>query len=113
MTGDILFRRGVKVSGTKVLLTISTKAKDIPAVAGLIFEAYDPLTCTNATLHCGKSELIKEVAFKEKLLLPDKVQDTVESLLYRLVLFRDPVNGMSLKIDGNLLPQLFRFDMFV
>jgi hypothetical protein len=109
--GDVVFRRGVRISQIEILLTVSTKAKGLPAIGGLIFEAYDPLTCTNSTLHVGRSELLKEVNGKDELLAADRIRETVEALMYRLKLFRDPVMGIQLEIDYKTLPNLFRFTM--
>jgi len=107
--GDIVWRRGVKVSGKEVLVTVSTKARGFAPSCGLIFEAYDPFTCTNAALHVGKTELLKELDGNEYLLGSEKVKQTVEALaLYRLSLFRDPVNGIVLSMEDKTMPRIFQ-----
>jgi len=40
--GDLIVRKGVKISGHEVLVSVSTRAKGEAAGHGLIFEAYDP-----------------------------------------------------------------------
>ena len=93
----------------EVLLTVSTKSPGMAPTSGVVFEAYDPVTCTNSTLHMGKSELLKELDGSEHLLAPDKVKRTVEALaLYRLKLVRDPVNGIVLGMDNKVMPRLFQ-----
>lgn len=109
LKGDLLWRRGVKISGTQCLLTVSSKNKGLLPAQGLIFEAYDPLTCTSATLHVGRSELLKEVDYKEELLARDVIGDTIEALMYRLKLVRDVTNCITLAIDVKINPDLFRF----
>jgi hypothetical protein len=111
LKGDLLWRRGVKISQMDVLLTVSTKAKGMPAIGGLVLEAYDPLTCTNSTLHLGHSELLKELAGREELLEEDRVRDTIEALLYRLKLQRHPVHGIVLEMDITVSPNMFRSEV--
>lgn len=101
----------MKISESKVLLTVSTKDKGLPASQGLIFEAYDPLSCTNATLHLGRTELLREVEGREELVANDTVRDTIEALLYRLKLVRSPTNGITLTMDIKINQNLFNFQL--
>jgi hypothetical protein len=39
--------------------------------------------------------------------MPTQVKDTIESLLYRLVLTPSPVGGLSLALDIKQMPNLF------
>jgi len=99
----------VKISEKEVLITVSTKARGFSPSCGLIFEAYDPVTCTNSSLHIGKTELLRELDGNEHLLWPDKVKQTVEALaLYRLSLNRDSVNGIVLSMENKPTPRVFQ-----
>jgi len=108
--GDLIIRKGIKVSGHEVLVSVSTRAKGESAGHGLIFEAYDPELSVNTTLHVVAGELRRLVNNREELLTDENVFSTVEMLLFKLVLRKGPVGHLIMKLDGNLFPDLFMTD---
>ena len=55
----------------------------------------------------GEKSLMRLSAVREDLLVPAQIKDTVEALLYRLVLKPSPVGGLALSLDIRLMPNLF------
>ena len=70
-------------------------------------EAYNADTAYTSVLHVEATELLRQVAGREELLVPAQIKDTVEALLYRLVLKPSPVGGLALSLDIRLMPNLF------
>jgi hypothetical protein len=114
--GDLVLRKGVKVRGGSVaqrgvaecLVSVFSRAPGEPPGHGLVFECYNADTSYTSVLHVEASELRRQVCGRLELLTsPVQVKDTVESLLYRLVLKPSPVGGLSLSLDMKLMPNLF------
>ncbi|GMI41685.1 hypothetical protein TeGR_g13922 [Tetraparma gracilis] len=105
--GDLIIRKGVKVSNLEVLVTVSTRAKGEKAGHGLVFEAYDPATSVTSVLHVVAGELKRLVGGREELLEEDVVFETVEMLLLKLVIEKGPVGHLVMKVDANVMPDLF------
>ena len=105
--GDLVIRKGIKVSNLEVLVSVSTRAKGEEAGHGLVFEAYDPQTSVTSTLHVVAGELKRLVNFREDVWSEDKVAETVELLMYKLVMERGPLGHLIMKLDHNIMPDIF------
>ena len=113
--GDLVTRKGVKVRGARqaqrgvaeVLVSVFTRAAGEPGGHGVVVEAYNADTAYTSVLHVEATELLRQVAGREELLVPAQIKDTVEALLYRLVLKPSPVGGLALSLDIRLMPNLF------
>ena len=113
--GDLILRKGIKLKGARqvqrgaaeVLVSVFTRAAGEPGGHGLIFEAYNADTSYTTTLHVGASELLRQVNGREELLSEMQLKDTIEAMLYRLVIKPSAVGGLDLSIDIHLMPNLF------
>jgi len=105
--GDLLLRRGVKVDGQEVLISVFSRAKGRPGKEGLVVEAYNPQTCSTAILHIGSPALHAQVNQNLEHLEPENMPRTIELLLYRLILQHDALGRLKLSINMRVMPSLF------
>ena len=101
-------RRGVKVAGAaEVLVSVYSKAPGVPPARGVVIEAYDAVTCHTTALHVGATTLLRHVDGRAELLEPSRARDTLEALLYRLVVTPSAVGGLQLELDASIMVSLF------
>ncbi|GMH84147.1 hypothetical protein TrST_g12290 [Triparma strigata] len=105
--GDLVLRRGIKVSNVEVIVSVSSRGTGESPGHGLVFEAYDPVSAVTTVLHVVAGELSRLVNGREDVWEEDRVLETVELLLNRLVLERGPVGHLVMKLDRTVLPDLF------
>eukprot|EP00520_Triparma_pacifica_P008455 CAMPEP_0118666812 /NCGR_PEP_ID=MMETSP0785-20121206/19428_1 /TAXON_ID=91992 /ORGANISM="Bolidomonas pacifica, Strain CCMP 1866" /LENGTH=2849 /DNA_ID=CAMNT_0006561175 /DNA_START=172 /DNA_END=8724 /DNA_ORIENTATION=+ len=105
--GDLILRKGVKVSNMELLVSVSTRARGEKAGHGLVLEAYDPATSVNIILHVVASELKRIVNGREDVWREESVEETCELLLYLLVVEKGPTGHLVMKLDSKVMPDLF------
>ncbi|GMH87214.1 hypothetical protein TL16_g10785 [Triparma laevis f. inornata] len=105
--GDLVLRRGIKVSNVEVIVSVSSRGTGESPGHGLVIEAYDPVSAVTTVLHVVSGELQRLVNNREDVWEEDRVLETVELLLNRLVLERGPVGHLVMKLDRSVLPDLF------
>jgi hypothetical protein len=84
--GDILLRRGIRISGIAVLLTVTTKAPGGHANGGLIWSAHNQDSCTTSILHTGATEVLAHVEGDARKLEPERIRETLIHISERLSL---------------------------
>ena len=108
--GDLILRKGIKVSNMELLVSVSTRAKGEKAGHGLVFEAYDPATSVNIILHVVASELRRIVNGREDVWREEAVEETCELLMYLLVVEKGPTGHLVMKLDSKVMPDIFLTD---
>jgi len=109
--GDLILRKGVKISNMELLVSVSTRAKGERAGHGLVFEAYDPDTSVNIILHVVAGELKRIVNGREDIWKEGIVEETCELLLCLLVVEKGPTGHLVMKLDSKIMPELFLTDL--